>query len=689
MKYFAQQLPLIGMVESKDDQNKTFVLRTRSNDVFNIHLKATTWFESLQNLDRINRSRELMGTNEPNADFGFQQAVTKGNLIAVQGTWYQHGNCERYEAQTIYCLTSHAGYYLFEHTHWWVTQVSAMADRWLDNLFGEKRTYARDDFSALYRTNLNILGLPTNDETQEMATLSRLIYGLSSAYLLDGDERYFLAAKAGVDYQREAFRSISSDGRFCIWVHARVKDKYGRFDSLASLFEDDKNTIPLYEQIYALAGLAQYYRITSDWEVLYDISRTINSFEAMFADWDKARTFWDGYFSHIDPVTFSPSTPELKHNRDQKNWNSIGDHLPAYLINILLSLDPLPQQCGTHEGNDHQRELLELKKKCEKILEVTATLICDKFPDANGNPFVRERFDKDWNENLSWKWQQNRAIVGHNLKIAWNLTRVANYYASKGDSEKADKFFATAQRIGIAMAKLGVDQIRSGVYDAMERQPSDPSIPIQFAWHNTRDFWQQEQGILAYSIMWGYLSSREPESSTAADFLSLSRELCAYWNLYFLDRERAGIYFRISDNGTPIIESHYGDKGGHSISGYHVFELDFLIHIYHRAYYPRKQQDHSVFCLHFKPSKDMCARSINVLPDFLGPDSLEVVDVTINGIRRTVVDKYNFQIPFAENDLGKTIVVRLRQSDVLHKKLQELAPDDNRFPVFEMSKRTT
>ena len=24
----------------------------------------------------------------------------------------------------------------------------------------------------------------------------------------------------------------------------------------------------------------------------------------------------------------------------------------------------------------------------------------------------------------TWGWQQNRAIVGHNLKIAWNLTRM-------------------------------------------------------------------------------------------------------------------------------------------------------------------------------------------------------------------------------------------------------------------------
>ena len=56
-----------------------------------------------------------------------------------------------------------------------------------------------DDFAALYRTNLNIYGLPTDDASQEVATLSRLIYGFTSAYLLTGQERYLMAAQAGVD----------------------------------------------------------------------------------------------------------------------------------------------------------------------------------------------------------------------------------------------------------------------------------------------------------------------------------------------------------------------------------------------------------------------------------------------------------------------------------------------------------
>ncbi len=43
---------------------------------------------------------------------------------------------------------------------------------------------------------------------------------------------------------------------------------------------------------------------------------------------------------------------------------------------------------------------------------------------------VPERFYADWKLDTTYSWQQNRGIVGHNLKIVWNLHRVANFLAS-------------------------------------------------------------------------------------------------------------------------------------------------------------------------------------------------------------------------------------------------------------------
>jgi len=678
------QLPIIGEITGLDANARTLDVRTRSGNVFKVHARDSTWFDAVKNLDRLDRRRPRLCAEDASTPCWDNLRV--GDIVAVEGIYSRQGEAECYDALAIHELVSHQGYYHFEHTIWWVSQINAMADRWLDNLFGEKSTYIIDDFSALYRTALNIEGLPVEEQgdKQEMATLSRLIYGLSSAYLMTGEERFFQGARAGVEYQREAFRSLSADGRFCFWLHARMRDREGRFDVLECLFADDRGSLPLYEQIYALAGLAQYYRITNDWEILYDIQRTIAAFNMFFADRHDSTRGHDGFFSHIDPVEFSPFASKLQNdpggpsNQSQKNWNSVGDHLPAYLINLLLALDPLPEIGQGPDAAEFGVELEKFRATCREILDVTADLIARKFPQ-DGNSYVCERFDRDWNPNYGWGWQQNRGIVGHNLKIAWNLTRVANYYLSEGRQADAKRMFDVALKLGHDMARLGIDQIRSGVFDAVERNPHN-GMPVQFAWLNTKDFWQQEQGILAYLIMFGHSAMTDsdgPGNNVASEFLKLGRELLAFWNLYFLDRDRNGVFFRVGDNATPVISSTYGDKGGHSISGYHVFELCYLVHVYHRTYLPREQRHHSGLVLHFRPSTSRF-RSINVLPDFLGPDTVEILEVTVDGVGRKVNDPRNFQLPLLEADQGKKVLVRFQQTEKLHKALSPIAIKDKR-----------
>jgi mannose/cellobiose epimerase-like protein (N-acyl-D-glucosamine 2-epimerase family) len=674
------QLPIVGKVLSRAADRRSFKVKTRGGTEFEVFILPTSWFDAVTNLDRLARQR-LPLDYQPAVQAGqapnwLETNVKEGDLIAVEGVCHFHNGRQRYDAQAVHLLKSHAGYYLFEHTHWWKGQLENLADKWLDMLFQDKRTYQLDDFAAMYHTTLSLEGAPTEDQTQEVATLARLIYGLSSAFLLGGDERYFQAARAGVEYQRETFRSYSADGRFCFWLHARKRDRHGTYTVLPSLFGEDAGTIPLYEQIYALSGLAQFYRITNDWETLQDIRRTLDTFEALFTDRRDGRH--DGFFSHIDPVTLRWDSPDLDRtgNRARKNWNSVGDHLPAYLINLVLSLDPLPEVAPGPDAAAHRKMLDDLLKRAVEILEVTSGLIHDKFPEP-GNPYVNERFERDWKPVHDWGWQQNRAIVGHNLKIAWNLTRVANYYQAKGNAAQAKRLFDLSRRIGQDMGRFGVDQVRGGVYDAVERRPADENFPVQFAWFNTKDFWQQEQGILAYLIMFGHVG--DPGAADAQAFQGLARELSAVWNLYFLDRERNGFFFRVSDNGYPVLSATYAEKSSHSGDGYHSFELDYLAHLYQLAYLPRQQRQHTTFCLHFRPSPGNRLRSINVLPDFLGPDAVEIAAVEIDGVERPVKDPRNFQIPLAPEDLGRNVRVRFRQTESAHARLRDYAVKDERL----------
>lgn len=672
--FFTQSTSLLGTVIACDGANASFTLRCRSGDEFHVQTSSETVFSVLRNMDDLDRDR-LPNPAEYDPSKGVAEKVRKyitiGYMLVVSGILIESGGERRFDARNVTLLTGDQDQFVFEDTHWWLTQIAAFADQWLDDLFDARRSYEWDDFAKFYRTNLNIIGQPVDDKIQECATLSRLIYGLSSCYILTGGDRYLLAAKAGVKYQRETFRSLSHDGRYCFWQFGKRQRDRGAVMIMPSENPDDRGTIPLYEQIYALAGLCQYYRITQDWEVLEDVARTIRSYQDFYHDDPRfGYTGTGGYFSHIDYATLRPDVDALGQNKLRKNWNSVGDHIPAYLINLILALQPLPRG-----GKDH--DLAErLLATCRQILDETTDLILTKFPDEHSK-FVNERFFADWTPDHEWGWQQNRGIVGHNFKIAWNMTRVANFYrceAARLESDhkeqaqaladRAGKYEALAARLIANMTEAGIDQLRGGCFDALERQPSG-GLPIEFTWGSTKDFWQQEQAILAYLIVHG--KTRNPEH------LHLAREMMTFWNMYFLDHDNRGVFFRVTDDGNPIIQGAYSQKAGHAVAGYHSFELNYLAHVYLRAYAHDKGKVRTMtgdaafpivdqnFCLFFHPDADSGHTTLNVLPDFLPPGAVKISSIRVGGVPRTNFDDENFQIELERcEELGTQVVVEFR-----------------------------
>jgi mannose/cellobiose epimerase-like protein (N-acyl-D-glucosamine 2-epimerase family) len=657
---FNQALTVAGSVVSIDEVKPSFSLRARSGDVFEAVVGSETYYYVVTNLDGLDRDRVEEPQDSPGeSDIlrNLRKYARVDRPLVVVGIFQQNDGVERFEARNVYLLHSDPERYMFEETHWWPTQATQMADRILDHLFDARRSYSIDDFSEFYRTNLNILGERTDETVQECAVLSRLLYDLSSAYMMTGAERYLMAARATANYLRQAFRSLSHDGRYCFWAYGRrrnVQGEYGETLLFASLGPDDIGTIPLYEQIYALAGLTQFYRITLESEVLKDIRRTINSFQAFF--WDPPSAAIEknfagkgGYYSHLDPATMRPDTMRdgtvQAQNRSRKNWNSVGDHVPAYLVNLILSLEPLPLGRGG-------RTLAPLLYICHCILEEVSSLICEKFADPNSD-YVFERFHADWTPDLSYRWQQNRAVVGHNLKIAWNLTRCAFYFQRRakrlrdqgkaqeatGYDQRSDRCLEVAKKLADRMGEVGLDKIRGGIFDVVERNPQG-GMPTQFAWGATKDFWQQEQGILAYLILYGATGNQY--------YLQLARECSAFWNLFFLDVEQQGYFFRTTENGLPILSGQYGMRSSHAI-GYHAFELAYLAHLYTRAYVAAGHGSDNGFCLYFKIWSIEEQKSINVLPDFMPPGSVQITSVHANGVNVTEsLDPANlaeYQIP--------------------------------------------
>lgn len=700
MKNCHSSFTIMGQVDTIYPNKAEFVLKLLSGEKVYFHISKTTYYEVLRNVVDEGRDRVMepdstyvlheLGEREQFEDKDFWDAKRKfikylklGLMVCIQGVCSTDATGkEIFNARRLILMCSESNAYGWEETHWWIQQINALFEQWLDVLFVSKREFTENDFAQNYRTNLDLLGDPTTNIIQECATMSRFLYGLSSAYLLTGNDRALSAAKACSRYLVNAYASPSHDGEYVFWKFGRVYDGKSTKEINASLNADDKGTYALYEQIYALSGLTQYYRATQDTWILGYIIRTIAAFQKFFLDEkknnDPCYTGKGGYFSHIDPVTLRPDSPALDAtgNKEKKNWNSVGDHIPAYLINLLVSIDPLPV-------SDEDNSWRLLREECRSILKNCVSNILKHFQPEDGCKFVKERFYKDWTFDNKWGWQQDRGIVGHNLKISWNLTRCGHYYkklsaesvdhdAQQEYNELADRCYEFARNLGRNMREVGVDLIRGGIYDALERHPQK-GFETDFAWGSTKDFWQQEQAILAYYIMLSIgVNEKEIE-----DFLQLARYCSAFWNLFFIDRDYRKIFFRTSESGRSVIEGQYGIQGGHALAGYHSFELSYLAHIYIRTYVDTTENTDRSFVLYYKPEKSSSIKSLNVLPDFFRKEDLKIIKIKINGVSEDILgdDQYIFQVDISDLPWNSVIMVEylptFKIQDTYEKDLRE------------------
>jgi anti-anti-sigma factor len=514
-----------------------------------------------------------------------REMMEPGRFIFAYGIFYPDGpdGDHIFDVKHLVCVGRTENEHVYERQDWWINQIRQLADFYLSAEFGDGKI----DYAA-YRTSLALTGQKLGSGRQETDTLSRLVYGFATAFLLTGEDRYLEAAQKGTRYLRDHMRFQDKSQGICYWYHAvDIKEDGSEQKVFASEFGDDYHAIPCYEQIYALAGPTQTYRATGDRLILEDIENTLNLFNRFFKD----KSERGGFYSHVDPITLSPYSETLGHNRARKNWNSVGDHAPAYLINLWLATED---------------------RRHADFLETTFDTITRYFPDYEESDFVQEKFHDDWSKDQTWGWQQNRAVVGHNLKIAWNLMRMQSLV-------QKDEYVELATRIAGLMPKAGSDRQRCGWYDVVERVLKPGEQFHRFAWHDRKAWWQQEQGILAYLILHGVL--KDPE------YLRIARESSAFYNAWFLDTQSGGVYFNVLANGQPYALGTERDKGSHSMAGYHAFELAYLAAVYTNLLITKEPMD-----LYFKPIPGgFPDNKLRVQPDILPKGSVRINAVWING----------------------------------------------------------
>ena len=597
-----------GYVSSFDENKKQFVLRTLDDREIIVHLTPNTFSRFTYNLgETYQDATSLMSS----------LLAHDRQIVYAYGTYYPGAEANSvFEAQWLVFPGNGPQTYRHEESDWWIHQSQSIGHSYLKWQFGYPDCAI--DYRN-YRTMLHLAGAKKGDFLQETDTISRLVYGLSSAFMLTGEESFLEAAEKGTQYLRDHMRFLDEDNGVIYWYHGIKVEGEKEHKLLTSEFGDDFYSIPMYEQIYALCGPCMTYRITGDPKILWDMEQTIQLFDRYYKDNQQG-----GYFSHLDPITLDPRAESLGNNRAKKNWNSVGDHAPAYLINLYLATG---------------------EQKYADFLEYTFDTIVRRFPDYEHSPFVQERFFEDWSHDQSWGWQQNRAVVGHNLKIAWNLMRM-NSLKSK------DEYTAMARKIAGIMPAAGCDRQRGGWYDVVERELRPAGKDFRFVWHDRKAWWQQEQAVLAYLILHGVLGDEE--------YLRHARESAAFYNTFFLDHDDGGVYFNTLANGLPYLQGNERMKGSHSMSAYHSMELCFLAAVYTNLLITKQP-----LFLYFMPYPKAFANNLlRVSPDILPAGSVRIEQCWIDGNRHDDFDALGLTVHLPESSQRQKVKVKISPVNV-------------------------
>ena len=114
---FYESLTIAGIVSEIDPKGLTFSVRSRSDDLFEVRVGGTTYYQVLNNLDGLNRDRAVppsgLSRDENPLEYDLLKYVNLGCLTFIEGIYAQDGTNNRFEARTVYLMHSNPGKYLF------------------------------------------------------------------------------------------------------------------------------------------------------------------------------------------------------------------------------------------------------------------------------------------------------------------------------------------------------------------------------------------------------------------------------------------------------------------------------------------------------------------------------------------------------------------------------------------------
>ena len=198
---------IAGYVTSFNRTEKSFGIQTSDGKEFQAYLTPTVYARITHNLE------------EPYHDCTGRLAelLIPGQHVFAYGIFYPQGDGHKFEVKSLVFPGDAPENYRHEEPDWWVKQIHSIADsylKWQFNYPNQEIDYSH------YRTYLNLAGEKKQDDyLQETDTISRLVYGFATAYMMTGEDRFLEAAEKGTEYLRDHMRFYDSDEDIVYWYH--------------------------------------------------------------------------------------------------------------------------------------------------------------------------------------------------------------------------------------------------------------------------------------------------------------------------------------------------------------------------------------------------------------------------------------------------------------------------------------
>ena len=363
--------------------------------------------------------------------------------------------------------------------------------------------YSLDTVDGAFFTHLDRSWNQITGTEKYPSMISRHVFSYSVAYLFTGEKEYLKIASDAVDF---------------LLKHAWDKEYGGWYEKLDKQGNPVDTSKGSFVQFYTNTGLAMYYFVSHDEEVLKYIERSNEISETK--RWDNVN---GGYFNLLNR--------DLSVKSYNKSFSSEVVPVSSYMLYLYLAT--------RDDKYLHQ---------AERIMNT----VLNKMKDPETN-WILESFDKDWNYKARTDNLENEINIGHNQEVVWMFYRL---YLLTGKKEYLDSSKIITEKI----YTWGFSE-NGAWYTGVGR--TNPSLHADFSY-----WWIQVYGNMFDLFLYKLTGDKE--------YLNHFKKGADFWNEYFIDKKYGDTYVGVFLDGKIKDDK----KAGKYKTSYHTMEYSLLTYLY-------------------------------------------------------------------------------------------------------------